>query len=380
MKASTKATAERITKKATKRVTKRIDSTWEKELQGLILEWYEKHAREFMWREYADSQKHFIPQPYLVLLSEVMLQQTQTSRIQEKLPEFYRTFPSIERLSQATNAEIIKAWEGLGYNSRALRLRDCAKAVVERFSGVIPSEYEELLSLPGIGTYTASALVAFAFHKDIAIVDVNIRRVYSRISSQLDTTADAMPEADCTAFAERIYPRGKASAWHQAVMDIGALFCTARAPKCSLCPLQGMCASAHQLREVERVKKQEPTFEGKPNRIWRGRIVQILRGVEASEWYSGEQLYNQLFSASLFTTTPREQWLLEILRTLEREAIVEIQPDNRQRASQMIEHNRAQTPFSEDTSGKDALQAASFLTPLPQKDDSVFSLVLRLAS
>ncbi len=372
-----------IAKIAQKKETTPAPSAWEKKLQGLILDWYGKHAREFIWREYADSHNHFIPQPYLVLLSEVMLQQTQTSRIQEKLPEFYRTFPSIERLSEATNAEIIKAWEGLGYNSRALRLRDCAKAVVERFSGIIPSDYEELLSLPGIGPYTASALVAFAFHKDIAVVDVNIRRVYSRICSVLETTADTMPEADCTAFAERIYPKGKASAWHQAIMDIGALFCTARAPKCPLCPLQSVCASSHQLREAVRIKKQEPTFEGKPNRIWRGRIVQILRGLEASEWYSGEQLYNQLFSASLFSTTAREQWLLEILTTLEREAIVEINTDNRQRASKTKKQDRARVH-----SGEYASQGASSLNSPAQntaqeslqKETSVYSLFLRLAS
>jgi A/G-specific adenine glycosylase len=279
-------------------------------IQNLLLTWYADFQRTFVWR-------HENPDPYIVLVSETMLQQTQTSRVQQKLPEFLKTFPTIFKLAEASNAEIIRAWQGMGYNSRALRLRDCARAVVENFGGNIPRDEAALLKLPGIGDYTSRALQAFAFKKDVAIVDVNIRRVYSRLIKPMPTTASVAPENDVREFAEKIYPKGKSSEWHQAAMDLGATICTARAPKCLICPLQDVCASAFQMREEKVLKRAEPSHRGQPNRIWRGRSVEVLRGVEE---ISAEELL-----AAILKTTPNtedSEWFEMILKALEKDGII----------------------------------------------------------
>ncbi len=296
-------------------------------LQREILGWYAHHARTFFWRE-QDAQ---LIDPYVVLISEVMLQQTQTSRVQEKLPLFLTEFPNIAALAAADNATIIKAWAGMGYNSRALRLRDCARVIQERHGGIIPTLNDELLALPGIGAYTASAVLAFAFHHDVAVLDVNIRRVYSRLLATMPTTRDLADESSIQAFAEKIYPRGESSRWHQAVMDIGALFCTARAPKCMSCPLHEVCPSAGTMQEVRKVKPPEPSWEGTPNRIWRGCIVQILRGLEGDATISSDEILQQLFAGevgALFENNNAEMtqdaWFLMVLRGLERDGILEI--------------------------------------------------------
>lgn len=256
-----------------------------------------------------------------------MLQQTQTARVQEKLPLFLQQFPSVEALALADNATIIKAWEGMGYNSRALRLRDCARAIWERHQGNIPSAESELLSLPGIGPYTASAIRAFAYHHDVAVLDVNIRRVYSRLFSPMATTADVLAESAVQAFAETVYPPGEASRWHQAVMDIGALFCTARSPKCSPCPVRELCPSVDRMSEKQKEKRPEPSWRGVPNRIWRGRLVQLLRGIGTEQYMRVEDITAQLFPATLFQSDEEQaysQWLCGLLQGLERDSIVEI--------------------------------------------------------
>ncbi|MES2766144.1 MAG: A/G-specific adenine glycosylase [Bacteroidota bacterium] len=279
-------------------------------IQTLLLNWYADFQRTFVWR-------HENPDPYIVLVSETMLQQTQTSRVEQKLPEFLKSFPTIFDLAKATNAEIIRAWQGMGYNSRALRLRDCGRAVVEIFSGEIPSDETALLKLPGIGDYTARALQAFAFKKNVTIVDVNIRRVYSRLLKIMLTTASVALESDVRKFAGEVYPKGKSSEWHQAVMDLGATICTARAPKCLICPMQNICPSAFQMKEEKVLKRAEPSHRGLPNRIWRGKSVEILRGVKE---ISGEELLSKILK-----TTPNaedSEWFQMIIKALEKDKII----------------------------------------------------------
>jgi A/G-specific adenine glycosylase len=191
-----------------------------------------------------------------------MLQQTQTARIQEKLPLFLRQYPDFSALAAADNATIIRAWQGMGYNNRALRLRDCARAVTERFGGLLPDTADDLRSLPGLGPYTVSAVLSFAFHQDVVVLDVNIRRLYSRLFGQLTTTVEVMPESQLLHVASEVYPRGRSSEWHQACMDIAAQYCTARSPRCLFCPVTKACRSAFRLASPNLHTGASPTVSG----------------------------------------------------------------------------------------------------------------------
>jgi A/G-specific adenine glycosylase len=238
------------------------------DIQELIPEWFFNQGKSFPWRSAT-------PHPYHVLISEYMLQQTQTARIAERFPIFLNQFPHIHALAQASNQEMILAWQGLGYNNRALRLRDCAKVIEEKHGGIIPDDYESLIALPGIGPYTASAILSFAHRKDIAVIDVNIRRIYARLHGY--SNPDEMSLHAIQQFADDIFPRGKSSEWHQALMDIGSQWCKARQAICESCPLQKHCASAFSVTIEKKIKKAEPSHRDIPNRIWRGKTVEVLR-------------------------------------------------------------------------------------------------------
>lgn len=243
-----------------------------------ILKWFAIEARKFPWRYHA-------PEPYHVLISEYMLQQTQTTRIAERFPVFIQQFPGIVNLANASNQEIIVAWQGLGYNNRALRLRDCAKVVMTNHDGIIPDNYDALIDLPGIGPYTASAILSFAYGKDIPVIDVNIHRIYARILGFSDP-ADAKKNV-IASFAEYAYPKGHSSAWHQALMDIGAKWCKASQAMCSECPLNIHCKSAYKVQvSTKKKQKKEPAHREVPNRIWRGKTVEYLRN---SEFFSADK-------------------------------------------------------------------------------------------
>lgn len=285
------------------------------EFQNTVLDWYKNNKREFLWRRET-------PEPFLTLVSEVMLQQTQTARVEEKLPIFLEQFPTIFVLAEANNADIIRAWKGMGYNNRALRLRDAARAVCEIHKGNIPQELDELLALPGIGRYTATALLAFSFRIDIAVVDVNIKRVYSRVFFKMETTSSVAPQKEINEIADNIYPKGLSSEWHQAIMDIGALYCTARQPDCKNCPLRDFCKSVGAMIEYTAPKRAEPSHNGIPRRIWRGKTVELLRNNHAMEL---ENISLSLFGA--FATHEDSKWLYQVLQTLEKDGIV-LQEDN----------------------------------------------------
>jgi len=313
-------------------------------LQSRVQDWYAQYGRAFMWRS---RQNEPLPDAYVVLVSEVMLQQTQTRRVQEKLPAFLQQFPSVDVLARADNATIIKAWQGMGYNSRALRLRDCARAIVERHGGVVPNSVEDLLALPGIGNYTANAIAAFAYHNNVVVLDVNIRRVYSRWMKPMETTIALCSETEIATFARNIVPPNLSSDWHQAVMDLGAMFCTARAPKCTVCPVKDLCASAGKMVATTPFKRPEPSFRGEPNRIWRGRVVEILRPLVNGTEMSASGIIRRLlapkrpkppvnqeafFPGAFFRLTKGEdllddeekEWFVRLLLKLEDDKIVRL--------------------------------------------------------
>jgi len=193
-----------------------------------LLAWYRRAARDLPWRRTRD--------PYRVLVSEFMLQQTQVSRVLAFYPRFLRRYPSLKSLARARPAQVREAWDGLGYYRRAANLHRLAKTVVRDHAGALPSDPAALRELPGVGPYTAGAVAVFAYEKAVAAVDTNVARVLRRAFSCLTAK-------DARTMAQLLQPRRGRTAWsfNQALMELGALVCTARAPKCGECPVNGLC-------------------------------------------------------------------------------------------------------------------------------------------
>jgi A/G-specific adenine glycosylase len=194
-----------------------VAPTDREEVHRALLAWYGLNARDLPWRRTHD--------PYAILVSEVMLQQTQVARVLERYGTWIERWPTAEALAAAPAAEVLRAWSGLGYNRRALNLQSAARRVVEL--GAFPREIGGLERLPGVGPYTARAIACFAFGAQVTALDTNVRRVLER---SLGTT-DVPP------------PRGRAWDWNQALFDLGARVCLARIPRCDECPLSGVCPS-----------------------------------------------------------------------------------------------------------------------------------------
>ncbi|MBC8125127.1 MAG: A/G-specific adenine glycosylase [Candidatus Kapabacteria bacterium] len=282
-----------------------------------LLGWYRKSARSFPWR--IDK-----PDPYVVLVSETMLQQTQTSRVAEALPQFIERFPTIQALAEASNGDVIRQWKGLGYNSRALRLRDAAKTVATEHDGILPRSLALLQSLPGVGPYTSAAILCFAFNKNVVVLDVNVRRVYSRLMKRQTTTADVEADNTLIPFAESIIPARSASEWHHAVMDLGSTICTARSPACTRCPLAQMCPSHAVLVDVVRTKKREPEFRGDPRRLWRGRFIEVLRQCSPGTELQHSVLFRRAAGSPLHVD--EQEWYTATLTQLQIDGFIQLTP------------------------------------------------------
>lgn len=197
-------------------------------LQSALLSWSADEGRDLPWRRTRD--------PWAVVVSEVMLQQTQVARVLPRYAAFLDRFPTAAACARAPVADVVRLWAGLGYNRRAVSLRRLAEAVVERHAGRPPEDLASLLALPGIGPYTARAVLAFAFERDVGVVDVNAARVLAR------TAGRRLAAAEVQARADRLVPPGAGWAWNQAVLDLGATVCTKRSPRCDVCPVAAWCA------------------------------------------------------------------------------------------------------------------------------------------
>lgn len=249
-----------------------------------LLAWYRKNHRKLPWRETHD--------PYRIMISEVMLQQTQVDRVAPKYREFLTRFPDLRALADAPSSEVIRAWSGLGYNRRALNLQRAARAVVDDHGGRMPSDVGALRQLPGIGAYTAGAIACFAYRQDVGFVDTNIRRVLHRVVAGPELPEPAMRPAEIERLAQEIVPPGGGYEWNQALMELGATICRARSAACEICPLADVCRARPTIERVlaeqpRRRGSAEPRFET-TNRYVRGRIIDILReappeGLAASE-------------------------------------------------------------------------------------------------
>jgi len=201
----------------------------------VLLRWYDRHGRDLPWRTTDD--------PYHILVSEVMLQQTQVDRVLPKYHEWLTKYPSFEALAAAPEADVSATWRPLGYNIRPRRLHSIAREAVATYGGALPDDRETLLSFKGIGEYTAGAILSFAFRKRAAILDTNVARVLYRVFVGTgDPKGHAMIKR-LWAVSGALVPRGRAFDFNQALMDFGATACTARKPACLICPMAKFCRS-----------------------------------------------------------------------------------------------------------------------------------------
>lgn len=260
-----------------------------------IWKWYKRHKRTLPWRDLAiedDTER-----AYQVLVSEIMLQQTQVSRVKIVFKDFLSRFPKINDLASASNKDVILAWRGMGYNNRALRLRDAARAVVNNSefrmqNSEFPKEMTDLQKLPGVGHYTAAAIRNFAFNVPTPCLDTNIRRIIHRAFYGPERADGTWPTSDtellhvAELLLHRALHHGDARNWHAALMDFGSLVCTKRSPKWDVCPLteKGVMKAAHKVPVFEskqkKIRKEPGRFVGStyiPNRIFRGKVIEELR-------------------------------------------------------------------------------------------------------
>jgi len=235
-----------------------------------------------------------------------MAQQTQVNRVALFYSSWLKKFPTMS--------------SGLGYNSRALRLHALAKQLTVTSKGKLPRTAEELRNLPGVGRYTAHAVACFAFGAPVPVVDVNIRRIFSRVFWKVRSATDIKPEDTIWSMARASLPKKNVSEWNQALMDLGALVCTARNPQCGACPINRLCKSANAKAFAKRtstVKKAEPSFKGIPRRIYRGRILKALHEKPLTPLLLAERVIEQFHHDDL-------RWLTELLNTMERDALIAI--------------------------------------------------------
>lgn len=241
------------------------------DISPLLLAWYDRHARQLPWRVRPGEPA---PDPYHVWLSEVMLQQTTVAAVKPYFAKFLATWPTVEALAAAPDEEVMAAWAGLGYYSRARNLVKAARAVAER--GAFPTNEEELRKLPGLGDYTAAAVAAIAFGRRAVVVDANVERVVARLFA----IGEPLPGARkaIRARADDLTPEARSGDFAQAMMDLGSGICTSRAPKCLLCPLSGACAARYEGAPDRYPVK--PAKTAKPERV--GNAWWIVR--DGSVW------------------------------------------------------------------------------------------------
>ena len=254
-----------------------------------LLHWYSVEQRDLPWRATND--------PYAILVSEIMLQQTQVDRVLPKYQQFLAAFPTLADLAQASTADVISVWVPLGYNRRAVNLQSIARQVIAEYNGHIPDTIDELIKLKGIGRYTAGAIACFAYHKQVATVDTNIRRVLHRVFIGLELPEPKLNDAALLTLAEQVLPTGEAYNWNQAIMDLGATICSSSNPQCNRCPLQQVChaytemgqyslfPSGTVLRQLRKVAEKKADYQPftSTNRYFRGRIIDLLRTIPAGQ-------------------------------------------------------------------------------------------------
>lgn len=295
-----------------------------------LLHWFAANRRDLPWRHTRD--------PYRIMVSEIMLQQTQVDRVVPKYHAFLEHFPTLQALAEAPTSEVIRMWSGLGYNRRAVNMQRAARAVIEQHNGQFPQDVAALLALPGIGPYTAGAIACFAFEQDVAFVDTNIRRVLQRVFVGLvdDTPAN---DTALLVIGRAAVPAGQGWLWNQAIMELGALICTAAAPQCWRCPLQPYCRDYAARRNAdETVFAQQPAPRrqrkvaerreapfANSNRYFRGRVVEVLRGLPAGGRISLVELGHEIKADY---TADDSAWLQTLIGGLQRDGLIAVEDEH----------------------------------------------------
>jgi len=225
-------------------------------LASKLLNWYEKNKRALPWRGHPDS--------YAVWVSEIMLQQTRVEAVVPYFERWMRLFPTIADLARAEEQAVLNTWEGLGYYSRARNLHKAAKIVAEKYNGELPRSVGDLLTLPGIGRYTAGAIASMAFGLDEPTLDGNLRRVFARLFDVTERADSPAGEKILWDLAARHLPHGQAGDYNQALMDLGAIICIPRKPRCLSCPVMAICRArrngTQEQRPVLKPKKEAPHY------------------------------------------------------------------------------------------------------------------------
>ncbi len=237
-----------------------------------LLIWYRQQKRTLPWRENRD--------PYRIWVSEIMLQQTRVDTVIPYFNRFIDKFPTVDVLASAPEEEVLKCWEGLGYYSRARNLQAGAKMVMHNFNGIIPNDTASVASLKGVGPYTTGAIMSIAFNKPEPAVDGNVMRVLSRFFLLEDDIARPATRVSIEKLAASLIPEGEAGEFNQALMELGALVCTPKAPYCLTCPVMEHCGARIEGRELELPIK---TKAKPPRNQWRGSVIIEGKGLQAGK-------------------------------------------------------------------------------------------------
>lgn len=213
------------------------------EFNSLLINWYQKNARSLPWRGHSD--------PYAIWVSEIMLQQTRVDTVIPYFDRWMQLFPDVSSLAAASENAVLKAWEGLGYYSRARAMHKTARILVEKYNARLPDDHEALTRLPGIGPYTAAAIASIAFERHYAVLDGNVKRVLARLLLYKQPVNTPAAEKELREIAHGLLPAKDIGDYNQAIMELGALICLPRSPKCDLCPVSTLCGANKENRQSE---------------------------------------------------------------------------------------------------------------------------------
>jgi len=262
----------------------KIDGPFKRRFRSRLLSWYEKHRRELPWRETDD--------PYQIWVSEIMLQQTQVSTVEPYYERFIDRFPTVVDLAEADLNDVMKLWEGLGYYGRARHLHKAAREILSRFAGKIPNNLQDLLSLPGIGRYTAGAILSIAFHESVPILDGNVIRLLARIFHVTECVDKPDTRKVLWNIAGELLPLKRIDDFNQGIMELGSIICKPKQPLCDVCSLETLCEakrlSIQAQLPVRRPRKPIPHYHVTAGIIWRGENLLITlrppRGLLGGLW------------------------------------------------------------------------------------------------